>query len=57
MSLTQLEMNRVWKGERKGVGVEVGVNNSYCKSFEETANGPWGEMESLVLVTVSNYQP
>lgn len=37
--------------------MEVGVNNSYCKSFEETANGPWGEMESLVLVTVSNYQP
>lgn len=40
--------------EKKGVGVEVGVNNSYCRSFEETANDPRGEMESAGLFTVSN---
>lgn len=40
--------------EKKGVGVEVGVNNSYCRSFEETANDLRGEMESAGLFTVSN---
>lgn len=33
-------------GEKKGVREEVGVNNSYCKSSEETANDPRGELES-----------
>lgn len=35
---------------------QVGVNNSYSKSFEETAEDPQGVMESEGLVTVSNYQ-
>ena len=52
MSFTQPEMKRERErerergGEKKGVGEEVGVNNSYCKSSEETANDPRGELES-----------
>lgn len=38
--------NEAREGEKKGVGEEVGVNNRYCKSSEETANDPRGEMES-----------
>lgn len=55
MSFTQQETRRV-RGVKKGVGGEVGVNNSYCKSFEETANDPWGEMESTGLGIASNSQ-
>lgn len=50
----QPETKREREGEKKGVGVEVGGNNSYSKSFQETANDPWGEMESTGLVRVSN---
>lgn len=42
--------------KKVGVGMEVGVNNSDCSSFEEMTNDLRGEMESVGLFTVSNSQ-